>query len=187
MIDHPLTKRINFTGSSRVGRIIARRAAEHLKPCLLELGGKAPAIVLDDADLEAAANGVKFGAFMNQGQICMSTEKVVVDDTIADAFVALFAEKTRALVTGEPSGQVHVASCVDRDTVEHVAALLDDAVAKGAEVVAGGDVPGDRRNHGADHRRQGDTGDAALWRGEFRPDHGGDPGTRRGPRHRNRQ
>ena len=81
LIDHPAIRRINFTGSTGVGRIIAKRAAEHLKPVLLELGGKAPLIVLEDADLDEAVKAAAFGAFMNQGQICMSTERIIVVGT----------------------------------------------------------------------------------------------------------
>ncbi len=87
LIAHPAVKRVNFTGSTRVGRIIAELAGRHLKPVLLELGGKAPLIVLDDADIDAAVNAAAFGAFMNQGQICMSTERIIVDEKVADAFV----------------------------------------------------------------------------------------------------
>jgi len=83
LIDHPAIRRINFTGSTRVGRIVAERAARHLKPVLLELGGKAPLIVLDDADLDEAVKAAAFGAFFNQGQICMSTERIIVVDAIA--------------------------------------------------------------------------------------------------------
>ena len=138
LIDHPLTRRINFTGSTRVGQIIAERAAKHLKPCLLELGGKAPQIVLDDADLEGAVNAAIFGAFMNQGQICMSAEKIIVTPAIADAFTQRFTERAEALVTGPPTEQVHIASVVDRDTIDHVAELIDDAVVNGATVLTGG-------------------------------------------------
>lgn len=138
LIDHPLTRRINFTGSTKVGQIIAERAAKHLKPCLLELGGKAPLIVLDDADIAAAVNAAGFGAFMNQGQICMSTEKIVVDSAVYDAFCEAFAAKASSLKTGTPNEQVHLASVVDRDTIEHVARMIDDAVAKGARVLSGG-------------------------------------------------
>ncbi|MFM6853320.1 MAG: aldehyde dehydrogenase family protein, partial [Sphingopyxis sp.] len=102
LIDHPAVKRINFTGSTHVGRIIAKRAAEHLKPCVLELGGKAPLIVLADADLDEAVKAAAFGAFMNQGQICMSTERVIVVDAVADAFAAKFAEKANSMATGDP-------------------------------------------------------------------------------------
>src|SRR5204862_1260664 len=93
LIDHKAVKRINFTGSTAVGRIIARRAAENLKPCLLELGGKAPLIVLDDADLDEAVKSAAFGAFMNQGQICMATERIIVAESVADEFSRRFAAK----------------------------------------------------------------------------------------------
>ncbi|MDI1264765.1 MAG: aldehyde dehydrogenase family protein, partial [bacterium] len=88
LIGHPAVRRVNFTGSTRVGRIIAQVAAKYLKPALLELGGKAPMIVLDDADIDAAVAAAAFGAVMNPGQICMSTERLVVDEKIADAVVA---------------------------------------------------------------------------------------------------
>jgi acyl-CoA reductase-like NAD-dependent aldehyde dehydrogenase len=138
LIAHPKVRRINFTGSTRVGRIIAEQAGRHLKPVLLELGGKAPMVILDDADLDGAVNAAAFGAFMNQGQICMSTEKIVVDARVADTFVERFAAKAAALPYGEPSGQVVLGACVNRSTVERVAELIDDAVAKGAVLVTGG-------------------------------------------------
>ena len=102
LISHPAVRRINFTGSTRVGHIIAQTAAKYLKPVLLELGGKAPLLVLDDADLDAAVAAAAFGAFMNQGQICMSTERIVVDSKVADAFVAKLATKAETLVAGDP-------------------------------------------------------------------------------------
>jgi benzaldehyde dehydrogenase (NAD) len=139
LIDAPEVKRINFTGSTTVGRIIAKRAAEHLKPCLLELGGKAPLIVLEDADLDEAVKAAAFGAFMNQGQICMSTERIIVVDAVADAFAARFAEKAKAMPTGDPrGGTTPLGAVVDQKTVTHVNALIDDATAKGATVIAGG-------------------------------------------------
>ncbi|GAA4055128.1 hypothetical protein GCM10023063_49570 [Arthrobacter methylotrophus] len=95
-------RRVNFTGSTHVGRIIAQHAARHLKPALLELGGKAPVLVLDDADLDAAVDAIAFGAFFNQGQICMSTERVIVDRKIADALVDKLAAKARTLRAGDP-------------------------------------------------------------------------------------
>ncbi|MHB1207691.1 MAG: aldehyde dehydrogenase, partial [Rhodospirillaceae bacterium] len=139
LIDHPAVRRINFTGSTAVGKIVAKRAAEHLKPCLLELGGKAPLIVLEDADLEEAVKAAAFGAFMNQGQICMSTERVIVVESIADSFVAKFAAKAKSLATGDPrEGKTPLGAVVDQKTVTNVNTLIDDAVAKGARVVAGG-------------------------------------------------
>ena len=143
LIDHPEVKRINFTGSTAVGRIIAKRAAEHLKPVLLELGGKAPLIVLEDADLEEAVNGAAFGAFMNQGQICMSTERIIVVDAIADAFAERFRTKVSGLASGDPrEGNTPLGAVVDQRTVEHVNALIDDALAKGATALVGGKSSG---------------------------------------------
>jgi acyl-CoA reductase-like NAD-dependent aldehyde dehydrogenase len=138
LIDHPAVRRINFTGSTAVGRIIAKRAAEHLKPCLLELGGKAPLIVLEDADLDEAVKAAAFGAFMNQGQICMSTERIIVVDAVAADFVKRFAAKAKSLATGDPrEGKTPLGAVVDQKTVKHVNSLIDDATAKGATIVAG--------------------------------------------------
>jgi benzaldehyde dehydrogenase (NAD) len=143
LIDHPEVKRINFTGSTHVGRIIARRAADHLKPVLLELGGKAPLIVLEDADLDEAVNAAAFGAFMNQGQICMSTERIIVVEAIADAFAEKFRAKASGLLCGDPrEGKTPLGAVVDQRTVSHVNALIDDALAKGATALTGGKSSG---------------------------------------------
>ena len=139
LIDAPEVKRINFTGSTGVGRIIAKRAAEHLKPCLLELGGKAPLMVLEDADLDEAVKAAAFGAYMNQGQICMSTERIIVVDAVADGFAEKFAAKAASMATGDPrEGNTPLGAVVDQKTVSHVNSLIDDAVGKGAKVLAGG-------------------------------------------------
>ena len=105
---------------------------------LLELGGKAPLIVLDDADLDQAVDAAAFGAFMNQGQICMSTERIIVDAKVADAFVAKFAAKASKLPAGDPRGHVVLGSLVDLAPAERMDVLIGDAIAKGAKVVAGG-------------------------------------------------
>ncbi|MDX2203745.1 MAG: aldehyde dehydrogenase [Hyphomicrobiaceae bacterium] len=139
LIAHPAVRRVNFTGSTRVGRLIAVACAKHLKRALLELGGKAPLVILDDADLDAAVNAAAFGAFMNQGQICMSTERIVVDDKVADAFVEKFAAKARGLPHGDPrTGNVVLGSLVSAAACARVGDLIDDAVAKGAHLAAGG-------------------------------------------------
>ncbi|CCA90977.1 aldehyde dehydrogenase [Novosphingobium sp. PP1Y] len=139
LIDAPEVKRINFTGSTAVGRIIATRAAWLLKPCLLELGGKAPFVVLEDADLDEAVKAAAFGAFMNQGQICMSTERIIVVEAVADAFAEKFAAKVGSMATGDPrEGKTPLGAVVDRKTVNHVNALIEDAVAKGATLLSGG-------------------------------------------------
>lgn len=138
LIAHPAVKRINFTGSTRVGKIIAKLAAEHLKPVLLELGGKAPLVVLNDADLDQAVDAAAFGAFLNQGQICMSTERIIVDRRVADEFVAKLAAKASKLPAGDPRGHVVLGSLIDLAPAERMDALIADAVEKGAKVVAGG-------------------------------------------------
>jgi acyl-CoA reductase-like NAD-dependent aldehyde dehydrogenase len=138
LIAHPKVRRINFTGSTRVGRIIAEQAGRHLKPVLLELGGKAPLVILDDADVDAAVNAATFGAFMNQGQICMSTERIVVDDKVADMFVKKFAEKAGSLPFGNPREHVVLGSVVDRAHAQRVDELIEDALGKGAKLVTGG-------------------------------------------------
>jgi len=142
LIAHPAVKRINFTGSTRVGRIIAMLGARHLKPVLLELGGKAPLIVLDDADLDAAVDATVFGAFANSGQICMSTERVIVDEKVADEFSAKLARRVAALPVGDPrKGDFVLGSVVGKPTVERVQQLVRDAVAKGARVLCGEESP----------------------------------------------
>jgi acyl-CoA reductase-like NAD-dependent aldehyde dehydrogenase len=139
LIDHPAVRRVNFTGSTAVGRIVAVRAAQNLKPVLLELGGKAPLLVLDDADLDEAVKAAAFGAFMNQGQICMSTERIIVVDAVADAFVAQFKAKVATMAAGNPrAGKTPLGAVVDMKTVRHIGALIEDAVANGAEQITGG-------------------------------------------------
>jgi benzaldehyde dehydrogenase (NAD) len=139
MIAHPAVRRVNFTGSTHVGRIIAQTCATHLKPAVLELGGKAPLLVLADADIDAAVDGAAFGAFANSGQICMSTERIIVDETIADAFVAKLAAKAASLPLGDPrKGPAVLGSVVDMRTVERCNHLIDDALTKGARLLCGG-------------------------------------------------
>ena len=139
MVAHPAVRRVNFTGSTRVGKIIAQTCAKYLKQAVLELGGKAPFLVLDDADIDAAVAAAAFGAFANSGQICMSTERIVVDAAVADEFVAKLAAKAQSLPLGDPrEGPVVLGSVVDMTTVTHCNALIDDALAKGATLVCGG-------------------------------------------------
>ncbi len=138
LIDHPAVRRVNFTGSTAIGRIVAERAARNLKPALLELGGKAPLVVLEDADLDEAVRAAAFGAFMNQGQICMSTERIIVVEAIADAFIAKFLEKAATLRAGDPAEAcTPLGAVVDLKTVRHVQALLQDAETHGARIHAG--------------------------------------------------
>ncbi len=138
LIAAPEVKRVNFTGSTRVGRIIGELCGRHLKPALLELGGKAPLIVLDDADVDGAVNAAVFGAFMNQGQICMSTERFIVDEKIADEFVEKLAARASGLPAGDPRGHVVLGSLVSPEAAAKMEALVADAVEKGGKVAAGG-------------------------------------------------
>ncbi|RWZ59494.1 aldehyde dehydrogenase [Labedella populi] len=144
IIAHPAVRRVNFTGSTAIGRIIAEKAARHLKPVLLELGGKAPLVVLDDADIDGAVNAAVFGSFMYQGQICMSTERFVVDESIADEFVAKFAERAGQLVSGDPMTDPScvIGPMVRAESGDRINGLIDDAVEKGATVVVGGRADG---------------------------------------------
>ncbi|KKZ84282.1 salicylaldehyde dehydrogenase [Rhizobium phaseoli] len=138
LIAHPTVRRVNFTGSTKVGRIIAETCGKYLKPALLELGGKAPLVILDDADLDGAVNAAVFGAFMHQGQICMSTERIIVDETIADAFVARLAARASQLPAGDPRGHVVLGSLISLDAAKKMEELIADATEKGAKLVAGG-------------------------------------------------
>jgi acyl-CoA reductase-like NAD-dependent aldehyde dehydrogenase len=143
LISHPAVRRINFTGSTRVGRLVAENAARHLKRVLLELGGKAPMIVLADADLDEAVAAAKFGAFMHQGQICMSTEKIVADSSVAGSFASKLAEKAAALRVGDPRDpETEIGPLVSAASLERVSKLVDDARERGAEVLTGGEAEG---------------------------------------------
>lgn len=143
LIAHPAVRRVNFTGSTPVGRIIAEQAAHRLKPALLELGGKAPLIVLEDADLDAAVEAAAFGAFFNQGQICMSTERLLVVESVADAFADKLARKAASLRAGDPRDEANaLGTLIGREAGERLNALIDDAVDKGARLASGGRAEG---------------------------------------------
>lgn len=142
LIAHPAVRRINFTGSTKVGRIIAAAAARELKPVLLELGGKAPLLVLDDADLDQAVNAAVFGGFVNQGQICMSTERIIVHEAVADSFVYKLVAKARSLPAGDPRGHVVLGSLIGLEAMSRIQHLLDDATSQGAELALRGTVQG---------------------------------------------
>jgi len=143
LIANPAVRRVNFTGSTKVGRIVARLAAEHLKPALLELGGNNPMIVLDDADLDEATAAAAFSAFMNQGQICMSAGRIVVHRKVADALVSKLAAKAQTLKAGAPGQEGCVlGSLISPEAAQRCETLIKDAVRRGAKVVAGGGVQG---------------------------------------------
>ncbi|MEV0339080.1 aldehyde dehydrogenase family protein [Nocardia sp. NPDC050713] len=148
LISDERVRAVNFTGSTGVGRIIGTLAAEHLKPAVLELGGKNSIIVLDDADVDYAVGAAVFGAFANSGQICMSADRVLVHESLAAEFTAKFAAAVAGLPTGDPSDpQTVIGPMVNPAAAQRIAGLVADAVAKGATVVAGGGEP-----EGALHR-----------------------------------
>ncbi len=143
LIAHPATRRINFTGSTKVGRIIAETAGRHLKRVLLELGGKAPIVVLRDADLDRVASAASFGAFFHQGQICMSTERIVVERPVADALSQKLAERARALPIGDPrEPTTAIGPLVNEAAIDRVSGLVRDAIDKGATALSGGEPQG---------------------------------------------
>jgi len=143
LIAHPAVRRISFTGSTRVGRIIAETAGRHLKRVLLELGGNSPLVVLADADLDRAVAAANFGAFMHQGQICMSTERVVVDRAVADEFAQKLAERACSLKVGDPREPgTQIGPLVNEAALNRVTEHVEDAVTKGAKLVTGGKAQG---------------------------------------------
>jgi acyl-CoA reductase-like NAD-dependent aldehyde dehydrogenase len=131
---------IMFTGSTATGRRVMERAAATLTPVSLELGGKDPMIVLRDANVERAANNAVYSSMNNSGQICISIERVYVEDPVYDEFVGKVVEKVGALRQGPPGGpgSVEVGAMTHAPQVELVDAHVKDAVAKGARVLAGG-------------------------------------------------
>ena len=139
LVAHSAVRRVNFTGSTRIGRAVAELCARHLKPCVLELSGKAPLLVLADADLDEAVKAAAYGAFFNQGQVCISTERIIVEQDAADSFLQKLAAKAGSLKAGDPrTGAYALGPMISREAVVRVRGLVDDAVAKGAVLVAGG-------------------------------------------------
>lgn len=135
-------RRVNFTGTTAVGRQIGEIAARHLTPVLLELGGKNSVLVLDDADLGYAVEAVAFGAYLNSGQICMSADRVLVQRAVADEFIARLAEKAKGLPAGDPTDpNVVIGPLISAYAANRVAGLVAAAVASGARVVTGGGEP----------------------------------------------
>ncbi len=130
---------IMFTGSTRTGRLVARQAAERLIGCSLELGGKNPMLVLADCDLDAAVYGAIQGCFASAGQVCVSIERIFVHRSIADRFLAAFAERTRALKVGASLDySMDMGSLTAERQLQRVEDHVRDAVEKGAQVLAGG-------------------------------------------------
>lgn len=139
-ISHKSIKKINFTGSTRVGRMIAIKAAQELKPIVLELGGKAPAIVLQDADLDLAANNIIFGGFLNTNQICMAVNNIFVHESVKEVLVQklkdIFVSNKQTFQAGfETTHQIR--SLFTESSANRLKGLYTDAVDKGASVAVG--------------------------------------------------
>ncbi len=139
LIEDPRVKGISFTGSTAVGRHIAAKCGAYLKKACVELGGKDSMIILDDADLDHAAQAANFGSFMHQGQVCMSTEKLLVHESVYQPFMEKFLARAAKLKTGHVNDKSNtIGPMVNTRQAHRVKALIDDAVAKGAHVDLGG-------------------------------------------------
>ncbi|QZS53357.1 aldehyde dehydrogenase [Rhodococcus opacus] len=146
IVTHPGVGKVTFTGGTNTGRSIAHAAADKLMPVSLELGGKSPTIVLDDADLDAAVNGVMYGIFSSTGQSCIAGSRLFVDRRIYDEFLEKLVAKTQRLRLGpgrDPDTQV--GPMVHRKHRDSVAAYVDLAREEGGRVLCGGAIPDDER------------------------------------------
>lgn len=144
LASHPGVGKLTFTGGTTTGRHLAHVAAEKLMPATLELGGKSPTIVFDDADLTQAIAGLLYGIFSSTGQSCIAGSRIFVQRTIFDDVVARLVEATRRLRVGPGTDpRTQVAPLVSHSHRDQVAAMVDAAVAEGAQVLVGGGVPDD--------------------------------------------
>ncbi|WP_280769652.1 aldehyde dehydrogenase family protein [Salipaludibacillus daqingensis] len=142
-VQHPIPKVISFTGSTEVGRHIAKQAGEHIKETALELGGNNVLIVTEDADLEAAAESAAFGKFMHQGQICMSINRILVNQNVHDSFVELFKKKVETLAAGDPSDEKTVIGpLINNSQVERIQSDVEESIKQGAKILIKPEVDG---------------------------------------------
>ncbi len=143
LVENKAVRRINFTGSTETGRRLAEACGRQLKRVVLELGGHNPLIVLADADLDYAVNASIFGAFLHQGQICMSSRRIFVERPIADEFTARLAAKAKTLKAGDPNEHdTIIGPLINESALSLVKGRVDEAVAKGAKLLAGGEAVG---------------------------------------------
>src|SRR6516165_3265905 len=147
LIADPRVRMVNFTGSTNVGRIIGVQAAQHLKPAVLELGGKNPLIVLEDADPDLAVDAAVFGAFMNSGQLCMSTDRIIIHQSLVETFISRYIERVDALPVGDPADPTTIVGpLINQRGAQRVSKLIKDAAAKGATLLTGdGAIEGPNR------------------------------------------
>ncbi|KAK8038614.1 aldehyde dehydrogenase [Apiospora rasikravindrae] len=169
IIKHPAVRHVNFTGSDRVGKIIAGLAASCLKPCVLELGGKAPLIILEDADLGDAVEAVAFGALANAGQVCMATERVLVHTSVADEFKRALVQRFNEIKVGDHTqdASVSVSGMFSSVHAQRVKAMLETACSAGAELLAGDmALTGQRGTIMGPHILDGVTSEMEIFRRE---------------------
>lgn len=139
LTSHPLVRKITFTGSTEVGRVLLAQAAPTIKKCSMELGGNAPFVIFDDADLDAAADGVVAAKFRNTGQACISANRVLVQAGIYDAFAAKLVERVGKLRVGNGlEAGVQLGPLIDDAALAKVEEHIADATSKGAQVLHGG-------------------------------------------------
>jgi vanillin dehydrogenase len=139
MITHPYVKAISFTGSTQVGKMIAGKAGALLKKVSMELGGKDAMIIMEDADIHAAVDAATFSSFNHAGQICMGTKRIYVDNKIKDNFLSRFVANTQALGYGDVRDfSKPIPPLINEVQAKKIEAQIDDAVSKGASVLAGG-------------------------------------------------
>ncbi|BGP57463.1 hypothetical protein JCM8202_002020 [Rhodotorula sphaerocarpa] len=137
LIADPAVGKVNFTGSTRVGSIVAQLCGKYIKPVVLELGGKAPAIVCQDANLELAAEAIKFGGLFHSGQICMATQTAIVHESVADRFLSLLTSKYPTASAKSPADGSALRGLFTQASAERVRDVVQDALGKGAEIIAG--------------------------------------------------
>ncbi len=136
---NPIVRKLTFTGSTPVGKMLEEQCAQTLKKTSMELGGNAPFIVFEDADLEAAVQGALISKYRNSGQTCVCSNRLLVHEAVAEAFTARLAEATAALKLGNGADEgTHMGPLVNRKAVEDVDALVQSTVAAGAKVIMGG-------------------------------------------------
>lgn len=139
IVNHPLVRKISFTGGTSTGRQLAHVAAERLITTSLELGGKSPTIVLDDADIDIAVNGVIYGIFSSAGQACIAGSRLFIHDSIYDEFLERLLEKTQKLRVGHPEQEgMHIGSLINEKHLQSVDAYVQQAVKEGGKIVMGG-------------------------------------------------
>jgi len=138
LIADPRVRMVNFTGSTSVGRLIGVQAARHLKPAVLELGGKNPLLILEDADPGLAVDAAVFGAFVNSGQLCMPTDRIIIHHSLAEAFIPRYVERVKALPAGDPADPATIVGpLINTRGAQRISKLVTDAAAKGASLLTG--------------------------------------------------